>query len=627
MIAPAGAETLIATLDKTHRVRWNAFRAAHGGSADALAHGNPWLLAMQGIVRWDDAEAAGRRIAKHPAVQRARLGAAVREALRRLAMERGHLAYPLAHLGPVVAGVLSETPAAGDLATVALQLIETGLVVHWDGTLALPEAAAIEASAAEAMARHAANTPPVSATTRQVLERRLAKTMLSAEQRAAAVLAATHGFSVITGPAGTGKTVIIKELIGLFEGLGEIVNVGTPTGKAAEVLKSRGVRQADTNHSLLGLKPDDTQPLQPVAVAPQPLRGHWLILDETTQVDAVLWERLWAAIPMGMRVIALGDIAQLPPVGPGAPFEACVRAPETLPVARIEEVRRTSGRLTSNGLAIRGGRLPVFDPNGTTPPLAPWYNLDEIPIRWLVRARELASKRATPEQIRADAIAYWMVDLITCELPRAIPSLRPQYDIQLLAPQAPGPLGTNRLNSLLREVLNPLAQGEQDALWWYAGKTHKARAGDQVIVIDSLSSEIKNGATGEVVRLEAEAKRAIVRFTHRAEPVAVARRDMNCLMLRYALTVHRTQGSEYPVVLQLSAEMHNPALLTRRNLYTGATRARQVSGFVASEATLLAQLANVHGDERHSTLISRYRAALRSLAPPNLAQTGLVDVT
>ncbi|MBW7933822.1 MAG: ATP-binding domain-containing protein, partial [Gemmatimonadaceae bacterium] len=168
--------------------------------------------------------------------------------------------------------------------------------------------------------------------------------------------------------------------------------------------------------------------------------------------------------------------------------------------------------------------------------------------------------------------------------------------------------------------------GETDALWWYAGKKHRARPGDQIIVIDSLSQEIRNGATAELVRLEPESKRAIVRFSHRAEPFAIPRSDLSSFMLRYALTVHRTQGSEYPVVLQISADQHNPALLTRRNLYTGATRARQVSGFVATEATLLAQLANAHGDDRHSTLMNRYRVVHRGTAPP-LARSARLDVT
>jgi RecD/TraA family predicted helicase len=599
-------------LPPADRARFVAWVEGHGTRGHRLVRDNPWAAVLAGALRWEFAEDWGRDLVTRGVAPGTRVAAALVEVVRRSAVERGHTVVDVRYLPPMVAALLHHAIAPDACAASLHRLCEHGVLTFWEGTIALPSLARTEARIAARMAAHLRTTPAPSSAFGRAVRKRLLTSMLSESQRDAVLAAMTSGFACITGSAGTGKTVVIRELVKLLEALNDVVLVATPTGKAAEVLVSRGIPHATTIHAVLGLRPDDTPALGADPIRSTSLRAKWVILDEATQVDIVLWDHFWAAIEPGTHVLAIGDVGQLPPVGPGAPFETCIASADLLTVRRLHEVRRTTGRLTTNAVAIHEGRMPAFDAvPSSAAPVAPFWDTSAMPEHYRQRAQEALGKKATAAHVSYDAIAAWVVDIVAVELPRALPHLDPAREVQVLAPQGPGPLGTLRLNALLRDRLNPAPEGEKDAPWWYRGKAFRARVGDQIIATDTIGDGIRNGAVGEIVRLDGSSRKATVLFAHQRLPVQIPRTELALLTLRYALTVHRMQGSEIPVVVQVVSEAHNPSLLTRRSMYTGATRAQQVSGIVGTEACWTAALANTAQDERRSSLRSRLEVALR----------------
>jgi exodeoxyribonuclease V alpha subunit len=615
---PAYVRAMARDLPAEERQRMLTWLATEGKNCAATAQRNPWIACVDGALTWETAEAWGDGLRRDAEADGTRLAAAIRETLRRAAVERGHTFVPVTELPAMVAHVLRAVPSPADLTGPLRVLCLTDKVRAWESGVALTSLAQTEARLTRAIAEHLRDTPPLSATLQRAFSKRLAATHLTAEQQEATMAAMCAPFSAITGPAGSGKTVLIQQIVQLIEPLGETVEVATPTGKAAEVLVSRGVLNAKTLHSLLDLTPNDTPTLGTDKESGPAIQAGWIILDESTQLDVVIWERFWLRVQAGTRVIAIGDAAQLPPVGAGAVFEDCLKADDILTVRRLETVHRTTGVLTQNANLIRVGDVPTFDAPGA-PLVAPFWNADEVPREHLEAAQAALGKKATTDAVRLEGQARWLVDLVTHTIPTET-SCR-LADVQVLVPQAPGPLGTIHLNNLLRDAINPLPRGEKDSLWWYAGRHHRARPGDAVIATDSLADNIRNGAVGTLERLDANTRCAWIQFAHLPGPVPISRSDMPRLALRYALTVHRMQGSEVPVVVQELSETHNQQLLTRRNLYTGATRAQRVSGFFGSERLLLHALANTHSDARWTAFAPRLRAVLAlALKPPPLVQ-------
>jgi len=613
-VSPADAlETRLRTLTASERATLVTWLGHNGAPAAALPQENPWALVLAGVLSWEHAETWGTTLPSTPARVRARVSAATMEVMRTSAVQQGHTARAVSELPLLIRARLGHEIPRAELADAVQALVDHQMLTLWNTFLALPTLAAAEARIVKRIARHLADAPVPTAQWRAAMEKRFAASKLSTQQRTAALAAVLHPFAAITGPAGSGKTVVIRELVHVLEATGDVVVVGTPTGKAAEVLVSRGVPQATTLHALLGLRPEDTPALVTGTRTPIPVRAKWLIIDEATQLDLAMWDAVWSAVRPATHVIAIGDIAQLAPVGPGSPFEDFLAMPERLSISVLDEVHRTSGRLTQNALAIREGRMPAFDPPQTVF-LAPFWDARNVPQAHMDAARESLGKKASVADIHATALALWLVELVAVEIPARLPALHPARDIQVLVPQAPGPLGTIRLNTLLRDRLNPATPGVKETRWWYAGRTHFARAGDQVIATTALSDEIRNGAVGVLQRLDDSARLAWVKFAHRHEATAIRRVDLQNLTLRYALTVHRMQGSETEAVIQVLHESHNTRLLTRRSMYTGATRARTMSGVLAIEEQWLDALARTETDVRTTTVCERLRLAVPPLA-------------
>ncbi|MGI8546540.1 MAG: ATP-dependent DNA helicase [Gemmatimonadaceae bacterium] len=538
--------------------------------------------------------------------------------VRQALIERGDMAVPLAALPRLVRRASGEQLSLDVLAKLVHQLATAGLLEVYRESIALPSAAATEVSLARRIA-HLIATPPQGAERREALvRRRLAEgTPLSASQQEAVVAVAGNRLVLITGFAGTGKTEVIKEINRIYSGLGDRILGATPTGKAADVLHSRGVPQVETLHSTLGITPDDTEPeSEPVEKAP-PIVSTILFVDEATMPDAIIYERLLAAIPDNMTLVLVGDVNQLLPVGPGTVYDTLVRMEPLVRVVRLTEVRRTAGLLTDNGLAITEGRMPrLTDPFGAKQDYtSAWYDASRIPPLYSEMAAKAAKRTTPPDEVAMDAAARWIVDTACATLMGAY-GLSSHEFVQIITPQGPGPLGTIRLGGMMRERLNPLATDDRDLRWTYQDKVNCLRKRDPILVIGQIKAEdgtvLRNGTAAQVVAIDRASRTFTLARDSGDEYVVPSAASREC-MLRYAMTVDRTQGSEYGVVLQIVHDATARSLATRNRYYTGYTRARKASVTWGTDERIRYCVTDAGGDRRYTTLPSRIREELEQV--------------
>lgn len=571
----------------------------------ALARQDRWLGVVLDIERWSEVQ----RDPNAPSIQSPTgMAATIREGLRRALEDHGHLALPATDLLPVLRKLLREETIDEVMVHRGVRaLLTAGYAVAHGEMLALPDAAATEASLAMHIRKLLANPVVLSPDKQALIARRLATSILSEEQQRALWAAFRQRFLVVTGPAGVGKSVVIHELVHMAEYLGERVAVAAPTGKAADVLVLRGVRQAQTQHSLLGLTPTDTPKRGWPAEMPL-LIGDRLVLDEQTMVDAVLFQRTLAAVPPDMSVVLFGDVDQLPPVGAGSPFEHLVTAdPPVVPVVRIETVRRATGAILSNAQRIREGRTPQYTET------SPFYDAHQVPEAHRLLAKAALGRRAMPTAIEHHAIALWIRDLVWNQYARCNPLAL--LDVQVLTPQTTGPLGTGALAGLLRDLVNPAPADGKELRWKYGVKPRagepddrpRVRVGDEVIAIETIAQfGVRNGQTGRIVAIDDDGRHMTLQCPD-LPPLRLPTRVIGNFALRYALTIHRAQGSEYPIVVQLLHEATVASLATRRLFYTGYTRARNISAIVGTESRVRQAIDNAHSDRRTGTLVARIR--------------------
>lgn len=583
------------------------------GALAARALTDPWALVLAGGLpleyadRWGAADGIAPTAAREPA--------AIVWAIRHALLERGDMAVPLVSLPARVGRVSGTTPPLDRLAATVHQLASSGVVEYYEGSVALPAAAATEASLARRIARMIASPAPGAERRVALVRRRLAEgTPLSPSQQEAVIAVAAHRLVVITGPAGTGKTEVIREINRVFSALGDRVIGATPTGKAADVLHSRGVPAVDTLHATLGITPEDTEPDSAPAGRMAPITSTILFVDEATMPDAILYERMFASISDNTTVVLVGDVNQLLPVGPGSVYETLVNLAPLIPVVRLTEVRRTGGILTTNGLAIADGRLPSFtDPYGATKDYtAAWYDAARIPPLYVEMATKAAKRSTPPDEVALDAAARWIVDTACATLMPAY-GLAPHEFVQIITPQAPGPLGTIRLGGMMRERLNPLAPDDRDVRWLYHDKVNCLRKRDPLLVIGSIKADdgtiLRNGTTAEVVAIDRASRTFTIARDNGDQYVVPSAASREC-MLRYAMTVDRTQGSEYGVVLQVAHDATARSLATRNRYYTGYTRARKASVTWGTDERIRYCVSDAGRDRRFTTLATRIREEL-----------------
>ncbi|MGM0452963.1 MAG: SF1B family DNA helicase RecD2 [Thermodesulfobacteriota bacterium] len=380
---------------------------------------------------------------------------------------------------------------------------------------------------------------------------------------------------VITGGPGTGKTTLIKTIAAVFEWLGNRVCLAAPTGRAARRISEITTKPAHTIHKLLGYHFEDNT----FSKSPDdPIDADVVIVDEASMIDTALMVHLIGAVRLNARLILVGDVFQLPPVGPGQVLSDIIDS-ETVPVCRLTTIFRQAGQspIVVNAHKIRAGEMPELKP------LAADFKTD--------------SEFAFVEAATPEAISSAILTLCTETLPDRA-GFDPLRDIQVVSPIHKGVAGTIDLNRKLQRALNRSSQQ-------IAGLHHTFQAGDRVMhVKNNYAKEVFNGDIGIVTEIDAERQRLTADFYGR--PVHYSPEDIDELSLGYAISVHKSQGSEYPVIIMPLTTKHY-IMLQRNLLYTAVTRAQQLVILVGSEKALAVALKNDKPQQRQTKLAERLR--------------------
>lgn len=402
----------------------------------------------------------------------------------------------------------------------------------------------------------------------------------SARQEQAIREAAAAGVLLITGGPGTGKTSIVNGILSLFGQMGLECLLAAPTGRAAKRLTEVTGREASTIHRLLeaGIEPN-TGRMFFARDEENPLKADAIIVDEMSMVDILLLHSLLRAIPEGKRLILVGDPDQLPPVGPGFPFGDILRS-EALPAVRLTEIFRQAQEslIVMNAHRINHGELP---------------NLRD-------RKSDFFFLPCRTEQ----EVGQTIVSLCATRLPKNM-GIQPG-EIQVLSPTRKGGVGTLSLNALLQSCLNPPAPGKKERKFL----DFTFREGDRVMQIrnnydilwkktdgSAVGSGIYNGDIGTLLTIDQDQETVTVSFDDRVAEYDFAMLEE--LEPAYAMTVHKSQGSEYRAVI-LSVWGGSPYLLNRSVLYTAVTRARELLILVGREQTVAAMTGNAKVGRRYS---------------------------
>lgn len=473
---------------------------------------------------------------------------------------RGHTALPSEALRTSAARLLECGRDDARLLAASARLSPEGYAVGVDGKLGLPDAVALEAEVADHIAGLMAIPRSLDARARAIVRDVLGASKLADEQRDAVWMALAHGCSVLTGRPGAGKTTTLKSLVACAQALGWGVQIVAPTGKAASRAAAVTGVAASTVHRLLAREPVD---------APAPLAVDLVVVDEASMCDLETAAWLLRAInPQRTRCVWCGDADQLPSVGAGQVL-ADLLASGVVPAARMTTVFR---QVAASRIVQNAHRL-----------------LDRVPLV-LGDTSDWSFTPVTAALAKADAHVLEAVQV------RLAAGDAPD-DVQVLAPMRRGPLGVEHLNCVLQDLLNPTG-----AVGPYVGGGVRVRIGDRVVAtrnIYDLPTPLYNGEQGVVKEVD---RRGIIRI--RVDDRTLTLTGVHCLMVRlaWAMTVHRSQGSEYPTVVLAYHDRAHAPMLDWRVLYTAITRARQHCSLVGSRAALEQTLARASKSVRHTTL-------------------------
>lgn len=416
-------------------------------------------------------------------------------------------------------------------------------------------------------------------------------TVLDEMQKKAVWEAASNGLFILTGGPGTGKTTTINAIIRFFESEGAELRLAAPTGRAAKRMTEATGYEAQTIHRLLELSgmPEEEREGQAVQFernAQNPLEADVIIIDEMSMVDIFLMHSLLLAVTAGTRLILVGDENQLPSVGPGNVLRDIIRS-EKFPVVELKKIFRQASEsdIVVNAHKINRGEQVIPDNKSRDFFLLKRYD--------------------------ADIIIRVVIALIQEKMPRYVQA-KP-FDIQVLTPMRKGLLGVERLNQILQRYLNPPEDTKKEKE--FGGQLF--RQGDKVMQVKNnyqLEWEVRgkygipvekgvgvfNGDTGILTEINEFAETASVEFED-GRCAEYSFKQMEELELAYAITIHKSQGSEYPaVVIPL---LSGPQMLLNRNLlYTAVTRARKCVTIVGSEETFGEMIRNEKQQRRYSSL-------------------------
>ncbi|MEA3344892.1 MAG: ATP-dependent RecD-like DNA helicase [Chloroflexota bacterium] len=402
---------------------------------------------------------------------------------------------------------------------------------------------------------------------------------LNEGQRRVVRTALTHKVTVLTGGPGTGKTTVVQTIIRLLEGYGRSYALAAPTGRAAKRLSEATGRPAKTIHRLLEFSPTAGHTFQRNEA--HPLEAEMVIVDETSMLDLLLANNLLKAIPPTSHLLLVGDVDQLPSVGAGNVLRDIIES-GVAAVVQLEEIfRQEEGSwIVRNAHRINRGQMPIFAQG----------------------ARDFfLFVKDEPEEA-----AELLIDIVQNRIPRkfgppATGGYDPVEDIQVLSPMYRGPVGVTNLNTRLQEALNPPHPGKPERS--FGGQVF--RLGDKVMQIrNNYDKDVFNGDIGRVVGIDPLNQLLTVQIDER--PVAYDFSELDELMHAYAISIHKSQGSEYPAVV-VPLMMTHYIMLQRNLLYTAVTRARELVVIVGTRRAIAIAVHNDKIAERHTALDVRLR--------------------
>ena len=421
---------------------------------------------------------------------------------------------------------------------------------------------------------------------------------LAARQRDAVRTALTHRLTVLTGGPGTGKTTVVRTIIDLCEEAGADAVLAAPTGRAAKRLAEATGRAAKTVHRLLQVQP--AAGISFKRNEENPLRGDLLIVDESSMLDLVLTNHLLKAVPPGMSLLLVGDVDQLPSVGAGNVLRDLIAAIE----GEVEETRRASQSGARSGAAVvRLDRIFRQSAGSFIVENAHRINRGQMPV--LTRSASEGSAEADDFFLFrtevAERAAQLCVELVTERIPRRFAV--PARDIQVLSPMHRGAAGVASLNGMIQQALNPPKQdraesGVGDRIY---------RTGDRVMQVrNNYDKDVFNGDMGYIKDVDLIDQRVTVEIDGR--PVGYEFMELDELVHAYAISVHKSQGSEFPAVVIPLLTSHY-MLLQRNLLYTAVTRAKRLVVLVGQPRAINIAVGNDKVAQRYSGLTERLRRA------------------
>jgi exodeoxyribonuclease V alpha subunit len=400
-----------------------------------------------------------------------------------------------------------------------------------------------------------------------------ARVELAPEQRSAVEAAARQQVLVVTGGPGVGKTTIVRAILAVLAGAKVDVRLAAPTGRAAKRMSEATGGEATTLHRLLEFDPKKYAFKRDRS---RPIEGGAVIVDEASMLDLPMADALTQAIAPGTRLILVGDVDQLPSVGPGAILRD-VLASGAVPSVRLRQIFRQAAQslIVTNAHRINDGEPPVSPPAGS--------NADFFVV-----------ERRDPEHARDT-----LIELVTQRIPNRF-GLDPVRDVQVLTPMNRGPAGAIALNEALQAAINPRGDA-------FVRGARTYRVGDKVMQLrNDYDRNVFNGDVGFITSIDPEESAMTIRFDERE--VAFEASDLDDLVLAYACTVHKSQGSEYPAVVIPLLTTHF-VMLSKNLLYTAVTRGKRLVVLVCDPRALEIALSQRRREDRRTRLGSRLAEA------------------
>ncbi|MBF0553248.1 MAG: ATP-dependent RecD-like DNA helicase [Nitrospirae bacterium] len=414
------------------------------------------------------------------------------------------------------------------------------------------------------------------------------KIKLAENQQKAVREAIDKKVMVVTGGPGTGKTTIINSIIRIYKKLGQRVLLSAPTGRAAKRMSDATGHEAKTIHRLLEFSPKEGGFKKN---QDSPLKADLIVIDETSMVDTVLMYGLLKAIPREATLILVGDVDQLPSVGAGNVLKDIIDS-GSVPTVRLKEIFRQAkeSMIIVNAHRINSGEMPLFTYSG--------YHIHDFYFFQIEEPEKVIEK---------------IIELCKDKIPQKF-GFKPIDDIQVLTPMHRGLVGSANLNAELQKSLNP-SQEE----FVIGGKTLKI--GDKVMQIrNNYDKEVFNGDIGKITKHDKEQHEVVVNYDGRAVPYEYT--ELDEIVHAYAVSVHKSQGSEYPVV-EIPVLTQHYMLLQRNLIYTGITRGKKMVVLVGTKKAVAIAINNNKPQKRYTLLKERLVRVINSKVGKQEAISGV----